>query len=276
MASISQYEINLQVSATLEKIAFELNKSKSDLVALDSKIESAHLTIGEVAKLHGLNEFGYNCFYDAQHCVQVPDQYKVDLSSVDVTLQLLNHDYLVSSCKDTIFKMSYDMQDGSYLTCYLANSIAKYRHKPDVIKTVVLYYKRVNDITKLWIIDKVNKTSDLSSPQWPYIYCSKVALFPIDKLGISEGVYGPYFVNCDRSYWRVDQEKDLSSYIYKALKESLSATVKQSFNATQINQLWENLVLGDPNVDFVDIFYRTLDNSEIQTLNNGRRKKLWH
>lgn len=258
MASISQYEINLQVSATLEKIAYELNKAKSDYVALESKVDSAHLTIGDAAKLHGLNEFGYNCFYDEDFCVTIPEQYKIDLGSYDVTVRLL--DQHCGQCKDksSVFKMSYDLQDGSHLTCYVAQVVAKYRYKPDLVKTVVLYYKRVNSNTKLWVVDKTIKETDLKTATWPYVYCSKLALFPIEKLSMIDGVYGPYFVDCDKSYWKVDTERDFSSYIYKALTEGLSATVKQSFNQEQIQQLWHNLMLGDALIDFVEIFKNTL------------------
>lgn len=263
MSSLSQYEINMQVSATIEKIALELARLKSNNITTLSQLHSNNISIGDISKLFDLSDYGYDCYINSDYSIDVPDKIRMDLAAKEIKITVLNHEGKIPSDFSNVFKMTYDFKTGIIVTTYLCNLYIKYRDTEEN-KIVMLYFKGSidNDTnlvtdTKLWLMNKVDNSKELLYPQWSYIYSAKTVLFPIENLTTEEGVYGPYTLSNDDGLWSISNENSLSAFIYKSLKEGLSSTGVQNFTNEQIKQLWSNLQLGDPDIDFIDVFNHT-------------------
>lgn len=261
LGQLSQYEINMQVAATLEKIAFELSRNKSQQVSNLSEQHSTVATIGDVSKLYKISNYGYDPVIGDDCIIKVSDQFTSDLPASSAVVVALNEHCEKSSVGD-IFKMTYDYNNGVIVTCFICE-VTTVKNKKEYKDLMMLYYKGKYNIktkaiedTKLWVLAKNDQDYEIAKPLWPYIFSAKTCLFPIENLGKEQGVYGPYTVS--QGQWTMPEENSLCAFIYKALNESLSANKIQNFTPDQIRQLWSNLRLGDPDIDFVKVFSKTL------------------
>lgn len=264
MAGLSQYETNLQIFATLEKIAYEIKNYKDQSYFNTSLSTATLLSMGEMAKLYNLFEYGYMPSFAQGWEIQCPDQLKTDLKAQSINLKLLNDTAHPPKNLHDVFRMTYDLHTGHYITCALAQ-LSWGIGSEVYTKIVMLCYKTQIDLssqiplsTVMWVCFKEDNPNDILYPQWAYVNSAKTALFPLQTLSNLDGVYGSYLLDYTHGHWNLEGTHSTAAYIYKALTDNVSAFKEQNFSPEQIKQIWNNLHLGNPTIDFTAVFKHTL------------------
>lgn len=259
--NISQVEFNIQVSAALEQTGKEINKTKASLASTGSSIDTAHMTIGDIGQLMLSSGYGYKISLNSSNNIVLPQNVLMDIDRRITGLKICNERAAVVTKLEDAFVMVYDSRQAEIVTCYLAQS--QYN---DSKESFMLYYRGMFnsdrsgiDKTSLWLVNKNKNNQGLSYPQWPYIYAAKTAFFPFGAMDKEQGIYGPYEVS-DYSYgvWGLSGKRTIAQILKEMQAQSLMSSVPQTFSPEELSLLWSNIHIGQPDLNFVEIFQHTL------------------